>query len=669
MFRNRALLFAFATIAAASSFAQDSGQIQPIRQFQSAAGVADDSRRFFPQINDTPRLSADRPENPLPPIQPGPAGLISPVPVGGVGTYQRSIVKKTFPGIGPTGWFPPDPNLAVGPTHIVQVVNSDVAWFNKTTGVKEFQQGMDGAAGFFGTVGATNFVFDPKCLYDPVSQRFIVLALEQSGTDISKLLVAVSDDSGPSGTWFKYRIEARLVVGSNTWWMDYPSLACNKDAIAVCGNMFPLEGNGGYGGCQFIVMKKSPMLTGAATTVTSLRDPSIGTVQVARTVDGTLNYIYGAGFASTSQVRLFAIQNLATTPTISFVPATIPAFSPPRKNAQSTIGHQLDSIDSRPYNAVYRNSKVYLTHNVSVSGSDDRLVPRWYQISTNNWPAAGLPSLDMAGQVSTPGFDQWMPAIGVNAASDVTLIFSRASSSTVADLMICSRKAADPPGQMSAPLLLMSSQGASYGGPGTNRWGDYFDTAIDPSDPTKFWGVGMIGNAGGNWTTEIQSWIVSTQASTATAYDAQEVSMYDGAGFTGSVTDIRVADGSAFKIDSRFFAGLGSVSAAEITYDIGTPTGTLKYIGFKVKSTATYKTTGMWWLYNWNTGQYDHVSSWTQNLTMANPLSIDSKKANLSRYISPSGIVKIVVRTVTRPTVNRPYSYDLDLAQLLMRFE
>jgi hypothetical protein len=51
----------------------------------------------------------------------------------------------------------------------------------------------------------------------------MVLFLEADfANQVSKLLFAVSDDGDPNGTWFKYRIEAKVTEGANTFWLDYP---------------------------------------------------------------------------------------------------------------------------------------------------------------------------------------------------------------------------------------------------------------------------------------------------------------------------------------------------------------------------------------------------------------------------------------------------------------
>ncbi len=59
---------------------------------------------------------------------------------GGLLYAERSVPGEQWAGIGSTGWYPPDPDIAVGPNHVLEVVNSSVGWFDKATGVKQFQQ-------------------------------------------------------------------------------------------------------------------------------------------------------------------------------------------------------------------------------------------------------------------------------------------------------------------------------------------------------------------------------------------------------------------------------------------------------------------------------------------------------------------------------------------------
>ena len=131
----------------------------------------------------------------------------------------RANPRANFPGIDATPWSPPDPTLAVGPNHIVETVNMDIAWYGKD-GTLQFRSRLDnsGSPGFFEGVGGGAFTFDPKCFYDHESGRFFVLALEQySSGQQSYITFAVSDDSDPNGVLDKCRTNPVVTISGQSW--------------------------------------------------------------------------------------------------------------------------------------------------------------------------------------------------------------------------------------------------------------------------------------------------------------------------------------------------------------------------------------------------------------------------------------------------------------------
>src|SRR5207253_3112610 len=85
--------------------------------------------------------------------------------------------KASFPGVGANGFAPGDPNLAVGPNHIVQIVNVEYAVFDKSgntfagypkTVGSLFSALGGGCAGAFGDVIAQ---------YDNAADRWLISQL------------------------------------------------------------------------------------------------------------------------------------------------------------------------------------------------------------------------------------------------------------------------------------------------------------------------------------------------------------------------------------------------------------------------------------------------------------------------------------------------------------
>ncbi|MHC4427544.1 MAG: hypothetical protein ACYS0D_02955, partial [Planctomycetota bacterium] len=143
-----------------------------------------------------------------------------------------------FTAIFNTGWTPPDPHLAVGPDHVVVMTNGAIAFFTKD-GQLTFQDEIEGSQGFWGSVGASGFIFDPEVLYDPMSGRFFAMAADDAGST-SWACVAVSDDSDPNGSWHKYRFNTSSLAGGL---FDSPNIGVDDEAVYITGDGFGLGAN------------------------------------------------------------------------------------------------------------------------------------------------------------------------------------------------------------------------------------------------------------------------------------------------------------------------------------------------------------------------------------------------------------------------------------------
>lgn len=516
---------------ALSQVARPGDQRVPALRIAKVRSVSMNTDSFSPQVDESVPPFLTRVENPMRGPWRGSPGIGSNMPIGRDQTYERIGGRGAlFPGIGFTNWVPPDPTLAVGPNNIVSTVNVDIAFFSKT-GTMTFQQSL---ATFFAPTGSgpETDLFDPKCMYDKINNRFIVVCLEQSGTTVSKFLFAVSDDSNPSGTWFMYRLEAAVNIAGNLYWVDYPGLGYNKDGYVLTGNLFRMVGSG-FGGVEFVCIPKSSVLSGGAATTSYFLDNNAFGIQVAEMHGSTADRIYMASDFNTTNMKLHVFTNVTSVPptlTATFLP--IPAFAYPSINAPSPFGRALDPLDGRHFNVVWRGGKLLTTH---TAGSGSANWVRWYETNTNNWPSVA-PTLAQTGEILPPaGTHYFMGAICNNEFFDTSVIFTRSSPSIIADLMIVGRMVGDAPGTMGSPVLLESSLPDRYGGSGFNRWGDFFGIQTDPIDDTTFWGIGMTGAGTGNWwRTSIFSWTVTTPV-VLNSVSASPNPVIGGVGTTGTV--------------------------------------------------------------------------------------------------------------------------------------
>ncbi|MDX2131605.1 MAG: PA14 domain-containing protein [Planctomycetota bacterium] len=416
------------------------------------------------------------------------------LPVGGSLDEHRTSVVQTWPSIGATGWNPPDPTLAVGPNHVLATVNMQIAWYSKS-GQVQFSVPLNdtGNPGFFETVGARGFTFDPKCLYDHLAQRFVVIAPEvYSSTGEAYICIAISDDSDPNGVWFKYRTDAVITVGTDTYWWDYPGFGYDANAYYVTSNLFGLNISG-FGGTGFRIFDKTPLLTGQPAQFSTLRQTGAASVQVAQHFGANLAPFF-VSINSSSSLRIRAITNPLTNPVIVSTNVTVPSFAGPVSGP--TPGGTLSLVDNRIMNVHWRDGNLYACHNTSLN---NRNLARWYHLRTNNWPVSGGPTLAQSGSVDAgPGLHSYFPAIYSNSNGDVGVVVGVSSPTLNAAVAVAARRSTDPLNRMGVPEIV------KFGDTGSNgRWGDYFDIAVDPTDDTTFWVIGQYQQPSGwnNWIT------------------------------------------------------------------------------------------------------------------------------------------------------------------------
>lgn len=509
---------------------------------ETYAGRSESTYDIFPQISQRVKVVPNLPENPLRPPRRDPGGPNG-IPVGTTTTENRGQTLSRFPGITFSGWRPPDPTVAAGPTHVVATVNSEIAFFTRA-GVKTFESDFET---FFASLSPGSFIFDPKVFYDWHAGRFVVCVLEEDdATTTSKVLFAVSDDSDPSGTWHKYAIDVEATVGGAGCWGDYPGFGYNKDGYAIALNMFTFSGSA-YKGVQIVTIKKSSAISGVGASVTKFIDTSIDSfsLQCAEMLDPTATKLYmvNVPFDTPSKLKVWTLSSLGgvpPTPTTQLV--TVSSYiAPDGSGSASTSEHFLDDLDARLINAMYTGGKLVTAHTIIFDGSpaDSRRRVRWYELSI---PATGgTATLAQSGDIkeSTSAEKHFhMGAIGRAPTGDIGVIMTRSGpSGPVADIVRTMRAATDSAGSMGAPTLIKAAEGATYGSTGLNRWGDYAACAVDPLNQRVFWGIHMTGTSSTTWTTEIATFALSATSTPSVSAIAFGGTLYGGGlGVTATLT-------------------------------------------------------------------------------------------------------------------------------------
>lgn len=439
-------------------------------------------------------------------LEPGSQGghhITDPTAFQGEEKHGRSLfaaptVLRSFAGVTNTGWYPSDNTIAASDSFVVQVVNATV----RVTDTAGNQLASSTLRNFFTSVSPTNFIFDPKIVFDPDSGRFIIHVLEKDGAGVGWYLVAVSRTNDPTGSWWFYRLNASNDGATTTTnWADYPGLGVDNQAIYLSSNQYT-QANA-YRYAKIRILNKATVYSGGTVTsfdftgMTNADGSSAFTIKPVMsygTVDG--EYLINTRPSGGTSVTLWKITNpLAATPTLTRrATVTIGTYNVPPDAPQQGSCTLLDDGDCRTQDAVWRDNVLYTAFTVGTNwGSGNVAAIRALEIST---------ATNATIQNSTYGADgvyYYYPNVTADPCGTMYLSFNRSNSTQYASMRI----AADPWNDNASGQAVIGT--ACYTvSTSANRWGDYNGIAITPQGNVWF------SSQYASTTTRWDSWVAMT---------------------------------------------------------------------------------------------------------------------------------------------------------------
>lgn len=456
------------------------------------------------------------PQRFIPPPQPGPGPreISSKIPLNIPGEMKSGAPADatgtlSFPTLSFDGLLdnntviPPDTHGSVGPSHLMTMLNSQVRIQTKTgtnvstVSLSSFWSPLPGSP------------FDPRLHYDAINSRWIAICAVNGNSTSSKVNFAISSTSDPTGTWKYYQFDADSL--ETTRWADYPTVGFNNTWIAITANMFTVAVSPSFRGAKMWVIDKSTALAGGALTVSIfLTDfDNVGggdgsTLQpcITHGSEGTLYIVDNSGWSAggTYLIRISRITGTGSSPSWSVIPGSIYSgsgwffvinnFTWVQADAdQLGLATKIETNDPRMMNAVFRNGRIWCTHNAGLpaGSSADRTAIFWYQLN----PTISSPIVQSGVIDGGSGIHHYFPSISANSSNDVCIGFTRSSSSVYAQVAYTGRLNTDPLGTV-IPIQIIKLGESSYTkffGGTQNRWGDYSNTCVDPTDDQTFWTI------------------------------------------------------------------------------------------------------------------------------------------------------------------------------------
>ena len=418
-------------------------------------------------------------------------GPISGAPTAGVSF--DSIYYNECCGGG--GNVPPDPELAVGPNHVIAVVNVAFEIYNKSGASLV---GPTTFASFMAADPNCTGVFDPNAIYDEEAGRYI-LGIDADGTHYC---IAVSQTGDPTGNWNLYSFP----TATGNEFFDYPHAGVGRDAIYMGANIFTSS----FLESRVYAYDKWAMYSGQA---------AAGVVKDLPTTEDTPQPLHLHGWAQgtwpTSGPHYFFTETdyngsdysvwswanpfTNTSPTkvgntlnlnaYTGVTAGLPV------NVPQSGGSTVQGNDYRPQDFEYRDGYAWSVSTIACNpGGGTVNCLRWVKVN----PATA--TIADAGVYSSAGQHRFFGDLAVNACGDMALGYTKSSTSMWPGIWYTGRKAADAAGTLQAEAELKAGE-IAYTAFDTvpRRWGDYTEMTIDPAG-TTFWYLGEYSRSAGTST-------------------------------------------------------------------------------------------------------------------------------------------------------------------------
>lgn len=413
---------------------------------------------------------------------------------------------------------PPNPAVAVGQNHVLQVVNSTVAIFDKTEGYNRFQQHLDA---FFEPLAsiepfAGQDITDAVTTYDDIANRFVVAALWTN--DVGKqthLLYAVSKTANPLDGFHMHQIP---VTGQQLYG-KHLRLGYNADAHVLTMNMFSFT-QFQYDSVAVIAIDKASVAQPTPNVKQHRRDQAhygmIPATMHGATAGGPMWFVEEAGYANGNALRVVRMSNvLSASPAFQDSNLTVASYSQPPLIAQPgqpnnpLLNRPLYVRDASITDVEWRNGRLAATQTVGLN-ADGLSHARWYEINT----ATATPSLTQQGTMAPgAGVHTFSPSVAIAANGSVAITYSQSSATEPMSMYVTGRTTSDPLGTMQTPLRTKAGewtyftsfanlklQVASYSGISSDPMsGAFWATSqyaklLEPASPDfANWGTGLFG--------------------------------------------------------------------------------------------------------------------------------------------------------------------------------
>ena len=416
----------------------------------------------------------------------------------GISQYDGASFGRNF--------IPPDTMGAVGRTQYFETSNGAYAVFDKYTGQR---LSLVSDVAFWNSVGQAGANGDSRVMYNAAAGRWIAISFGASTADIQ---IAISDTDDALGSW-----QSTIFTGFAGGVADYPTLALDNNAVYIGTNNFTSS----FQGTTLNVIPLNSLFGNGAPSVTGMKQFSTafpGTFEdrgfalqgVNSTSGGTTGKVLAASLFNYDSLG-FTVNNLTSTDESGATLGAVnylgqAAFQSPGPGRQPSVAiaanqRVIATLDERISSSVYEvNGRIYMVNTVDdLSDGLDESRVRYTILDANTFAI-----LD-EGNIGEAGYDYYQGSIAVNEFGEVAIGYNRSgldpTTGKISFMAQLFRTMADGSLQsMGSEMLLKESlvddyhNGSLFGqaAAGRQRWGDYSQVSVDPSNAHNFYLIGQF---------------------------------------------------------------------------------------------------------------------------------------------------------------------------------
>jgi hypothetical protein len=412
---------------------------------------------------------------------------------------------------------PNDNDVAISDSgFVVSVINTNIHIRNIVTNTTYQVKSL---AAFTSPVNLLHQEFDPKVLYDPDKDRFVLMCMVGFVDSTSKMVLGFSKTNDPTGLWNLYVVPGNPL--NNTLWSDYPMIALTEKELFLSVNLLTNNSSWQTGFVETIVWQFNKDSAYAGISLPAVLHSSIQfngkPIRNLCPAKGG-SKLYGPNMFFVSN-RNFASQNdsiflVNITDTIGAPGATVtttvfiadqPYYFPPGGRQKTDVTQTLATNDARNLGAFYENDKIHFVCNSA--HPQNSLVTVYYGVMDQ--PGTANTSVK-AYYIPNDTADYAYPNISYAGSSSndhrAIICFDHSSPSKFPG---CSAVKTDGLGNFSHIKSIIT--GTTYVNLLTSnleRWGDYMGSQRRYNNPGEVWISGYYGyRYSGNYPYAHGAWV------------------------------------------------------------------------------------------------------------------------------------------------------------------